>query len=198
MSDGLGELAWTHGSDKGSGGGHNYTPHYAARFESLRHKPIAILEIGAGERNNSYRMWRDYFPQARIFGIEFDPPRVLQEERIKVFEGDQKDQDFLRTVVAETGPLDIVIDDGTHRGLDHVLSYEVLWPVLVDGGWYAIEDCQSLTNPCWTQPEDRTILHLLHERDLLMLVGQGDIQEYHVIGDGRADGLIFIKKRKKL
>lgn len=196
MSDELGELAKLHASDKGGEGSHGYTPHYMARFEPLRSEPIAVLEIGAGEHNNSFRMWRDYFPQAQIFGIEIVPERIFQEERIKVFEGDQGDQDFLRSVVAETGPLDIVVDDGTHRGVDHLLSLEILWTVLVPGGWYAIEDCQSLFNDCWTQPTDRTILDFLHDQEPKLLLGWTDVQEYHVIGDGHTDGLIFIKKRQ--
>jgi len=86
-------------------------------------------------------MWRDYFPNAQISGIELNKRWYLSgEERIKVFLGNQMDKEFLATVVAETGPIDVVIDDGAHTSETVVKSLECLLPEVVPGGLYFIED----------------------------------------------------------
>ena len=38
------------------------------------------------------------------------------------------------------GPFDIIIDDGSHRNDDMVISFETLFPVLKCGGMYVVED----------------------------------------------------------
>ena len=48
----------------------------------------------------------------------------------RVFIGEQHDSRFLDSIVAETGPLDVVIDDGSHRAGDQIASLLRLWPRL--------------------------------------------------------------------
>lgn len=183
-------LGIKHGTDKV---GHEYLEHYATRFASLRNKPINMLEIGV-EDGASLRMWRDWFSQARIYGVDVNPETIFAEDRIEVFCGDQDDPTFLSDVLSRTGPLSIVVDDGSHKGRHHVTSFEMLWPHLENGGWYAIEDCQSIFNECWTQPEDRTILKLIGQRWPDILTGRDTIREVHVIGKWHFDGLVFLRK----
>lgn len=149
----LAALATLHGSDKW--GRHWYARHYQAHFEPRRLEPLTLLEIGVGgyedpaQGGASLRMWRDYFPQARIFGIDIHDKRAVQEDRVRIFQGSQDDPVFLAAVVQETGPLDIVIDDGSHRN-DHVIaSFEALFPHLREGGIYAVEDTQTSYWPAY-------------------------------------------------
>src|SRR5205814_7924687 len=65
-----------------------------------------------------------------------DPPN---EVRI----GSQDDPAFLRSVAAEMGGLDIVLDDGSHVGSHQVASFRTLFPLLREGGIYAIEDLHT-------------------------------------------------------
>ncbi len=176
---------------------HRFLPHYDRRFRHLRDAPIKLLEIGVW-KGQSLRTWRDYFPNGQIYGIDIVPEYVIFEDRIQSFLGDQSDESFLSQVVMSTGPLDFIIDDGGHKALQHVASFEALWPHVKPGGWYCIEDCFSLFDECWTQREDRTILNVVADRWGQIMRGKSDIQEFTVIGDGINDGLIFIRKRAPL
>jgi hypothetical protein len=57
--------------------------------------------------------------------------------------GDQTDEKFLEDVVKLTGPLDFVIDDGSHVGEHIVKSFEILWKHVKPGGYYFIEDLHA-------------------------------------------------------
>lgn len=143
----LAELAARHHTDKW--GRHWYARHYQAHFAPRREDPLTLLEIGVGgyedpaQGGASLRMWKEYFPHARIFGIDLADKSGLEEDRIRILRGDQKDAAFLDRVVAETGPLDIVVDDGSHRNADVIASFEALFPRLKEGGIYAVEDLQT-------------------------------------------------------
>jgi hypothetical protein len=143
---GLAELAARHGSCKW---GAHWGPTYYERYlEPLRDKRITILEIGIGghhlyEGGESLRMWRDYFPRAMIYGIDLYDKKIVEGERIRAFQGDQSDADFLAGVVRETGPLDVVIDDGSHVNQHVITAFHQLFPHLNAGGLYFIEDLQT-------------------------------------------------------
>jgi hypothetical protein len=145
----LDQLARKHGSDKGPepvGGlsGKGYTAVYSSFFESLRQRELVLLEIGVA-RGASLRMWEEYFPNARIFGVDVDPDCTRYEsDRTSVLIGDQADVAFLQRLVdVVAAPLDIVIDDGGHHMYQHQTSLEFLFPNVVGGGLYCIEDLHT-------------------------------------------------------
>ncbi len=176
---------------------HRYLPHYEQRFQEKRGEPITLIEIGV-MKGGSLRMWRDYFADGQIFGIDVVPESQYTEDRIKCFLGPQEDRGFLRGVIDVTGPLDFIIDDGGHKAIQHVASFGALWEHVKPGGWYCIEDCFSIFNDCWTQPEDRTIFDVIGEQWKEIVLAESDIAEVTVISDGYNDGLIFIRKRAPL
>ena len=146
-------LSMVNASDKNTG--HRYTQHYTKHLFAYREKPIKLLEIGIGGFDEekgysdpslgggSLRMWRTYFPKGLIYGIDIVDKSPHNERRIKTFQGSQADKDFLRVVVENTGSLDIIIDDGSHR-CDHVItSFEFLFPRMSERGLYIIEDVQT-------------------------------------------------------
>ena len=165
MSDDLVALAVEHGTDKW--GRHWYARHYQTHFAPRRAEPLTLLEIGVGgyedpaQGGASLRMWKAYFPQARIFGIDVHDKSGLEEDRIRIFTGRQDDRAFLDRVAAETGPLDIVIDDGSHRNPDVIASFEALFPRLREGGIYAIEDMQSSYWPSYGGSLDLAAEHTM-------------------------------------
>jgi hypothetical protein len=151
----LDELALKHGADKSSEQ-HGFTAVYERFLEPLRELPITMLEIGVFE-GASLRMWRDYFPHARIYAIDFaESARQHSDSRITVFVGNQMDRAFLDTVVAASGPLDFIVDDGGHRPEQQVTSFFHLWEYLKLGAVYAIEDVHTSYlgrwSPGWRQP----------------------------------------------
>jgi len=151
MIDPLSELAIRHGTDKF--GLHDYTPRYHQLFAPVRDRPIRLLEIGVGGYQDADRggqslaMWRDYFPQGQITGIDIQTKALALGPRVAVLRGSQIDADFLAEVVATRGPFDIIIDDGSHRNEHVVESYGLLLPTMAAGGLYVSEDVQTAFFP---------------------------------------------------
>lgn len=148
----IAELASRYGADKW--GIHLYAQHYQRHFEPLRHRPLTILEIGVGgfgvggfadpaKGGASLRMWKNYFPRAWVYGFDIADKRGLSEQRIEIIQGDQSDPAALGELVRATGPLDIVIDDGSHVNGHVVTSFDTLFPYVRNGGLYVIEDLQT-------------------------------------------------------
>lgn len=102
-----------------------------------------VLEIGV-LFGGSIRLWRDYFaPPAKIIGIDIDPSRKeveLPDQAVHVEIGSQADPKFLAEIIAKYGPFRFILDDGSHV-LDHMMtSFNYLWPALLPGGIYVMED----------------------------------------------------------
>jgi hypothetical protein len=122
----------------------HYLPIYQRIFGPFVSRPLRFLEIGV-LAGGSMHMWREFFgPTATIFGIDINPDcagygGTAGQVRI----GSQADPDFLRAVVTEMGGVDIVLDDGSHVASHQRASYEVLFPMLEDGGLYVIEDLHT-------------------------------------------------------
>ena len=143
----LARLALFVGSDKE--GSHHYCRHYQHHFEPVRNRRLNLLEIGIGgdeeptAGGGSLRMWKAYFPNSRIYGIDIHDKTCHEEHRIRTFRGSQADAGFLHRIAAEIGAIDIIIDDGSHR-TDHVItSFQTLFPLLNMGGIYVVEDLQT-------------------------------------------------------
>jgi len=130
-------------------GSHFYTRHYQQHFQHLRTKPIRVLEIGVGgydlpeEGGASLRMWRSYFRNAQITGIDIQDKSPHEEDRIKIYKGSQTDATLLQRMHDERGPFDLIIDDGSHMNEHVISSFETLFPLLSLGGIYAVEDTQT-------------------------------------------------------
>ncbi len=143
----LDKLGKIYGTDKI--GKHFYTQHYKTHFKKFRYKRINLLEIGVGGYENplyggkSLRMWKRYFPFAKIFAIDIYDKSLLQENRIKIYKGSQIDKDFLNKVLEDIKKVDIIIDDGSHINEHVIQSFEYLFPKLSDDGIYVIEDTQT-------------------------------------------------------
>ena len=128
---------------------HGYTDHYQRIFSPIRKKKLTVLEIGVGGFEDPYaggeslRMWRDFFPNSMIYGIDIFDKHGIDGERIKTFKGDQSSVDFLDALIAQIGHPDIIIDDGSHQNQHVITSFNSLFPHLSDNGIYVIEDLYS-------------------------------------------------------
>lgn len=82
--------------------------------------------------------------EARIVGIDIDPAcAALAGPRIDIRIGDQADPAFLRRVLDETRPPQIVIDDGGHRMGQMIASFEAIYPAMPVPGVYLVEDTHT-------------------------------------------------------
>jgi hypothetical protein len=139
---------------------HHYFDIYHRHFAAFRDRQPTVLEIGV-QNGGSLHMWKDYFgPGARLFGIDIDPACVDRgPEGAKIFIGDQADPAFLNRVLAETGPPDIVIDDGGHMANQTIVSFQHLYLKMRTPGVYLVEDTFTQFWPDWIDdPQNRTFI----------------------------------------
>src|SRR5262249_9164436 len=148
------ELARKYGTDKGGAhlqAGdtcHNYTPAYHELFKDRREQVKNVLEIGVSH-GCSLRMWRDYFPNAQIYGVDTHESCLFAEDRIMCFAADQYNERDLRDVIETVRPaqFDLIVDDGSHEPAHQIFSATVLLPVLKKDGLYVIEDIEPDCKP---------------------------------------------------
>ncbi|GAA5265659.1 hypothetical protein ACOSOMT5_P2086 [Acidiphilium sp. MT5] len=180
-TDPLTRAAIRHGSDKF--GGHIYTPIYHQLFQHLREKSIRMLEIGIGGYDSpkaggaSLRMWAEYFPYAKIIGLDIEAKKIDISPRVKIIQGSQIDIDLLKKITGEHGPFDIIVDDGSHVVSHMIDSFICLYPLMASSGIYAIEDVQTSfsTNSGGNQSGAGTIFDLAHRVGLAMHILEGFI-----------------------
>jgi hypothetical protein len=140
-------IPWT--TDKGKIG-HHYLDHYERYASRMRDSATKVLEIGI-ELGKSHRMWRDYFPNAHVIGLDSDPQHVVDlGERIEPILGYQDDPKML-AFLAQKGPYDLIVDDGSHVPMHQIMSFEHLFPSVKPGGVYIIEDI-ALHGPGGNEP----------------------------------------------
>ena len=114
---------------------------YEKYFSSFKDKKINILEIGI-ENGDSLRIWREFFPNANICGIDI-LKKEFKIDNVDIHEGDQSDHKFLKTIIEKYKNFDIVIDDGSHQAKHIISSFQFLFPYINENGIYVIEDLQT-------------------------------------------------------
>ena len=143
FNDELSLLGLKYGTDKGTK--HTYTPYYFELLKERKYIIKKVLEIGTAEGASLF-MWRDFFPNATIYGAEIDPARVALmegQERIKVIKCDQTSEKDLKNIISYTGTdIDLIIDDGSHIVKDQIFTCKTLVPIFQKHLIYIIEDVQ--------------------------------------------------------
>jgi len=86
-------------------------------------------------------MWRDFFPNAQVFGADINPETIFEDERIKTHLCDErKKEDVVKLIETIGSDIDIVIDDASHRCADQFFLAKTLLPLLKKDVIYVIED----------------------------------------------------------
>ncbi len=155
------KLAYKYGTDKCPQLKHTYTPFYYQLWKNKRDKVKKILEIGIGHykgmpkarmtydpglrryyhRGASLKMWRDFFPNALVFGADIQPETMFEGERIKTYLCNEREQEDLLKLIKNAGSdIDIFIDDASHHVDDQIFTCLTLMPLLGKGVTYIIED----------------------------------------------------------
>jgi hypothetical protein len=139
-------LAQKYGTDKYP----CYTPFYDALLNQKKYQVGGVLEIGIGSPATmvhvpdyrpgaSLRMWRDYFPNAQIIGVDIEPSVLFEEERIHTFHSAQSNLSG-ELYGWETESFDIILDDASHAADDQYTTCIQMMPYLKAGGVYIVED----------------------------------------------------------
>lgn len=125
----------------------HYFDIYHRHFSKFVGREVHVLEIGIYS-GGSLLMWKDYFgPNARIYGVDISEAcRVYEDDRTKVFIGDQADRSFWAQVRKAAPAIDIIIDDGGHLPEQQIVTLEETLPHLRPGGVYLCEDVTNHFN----------------------------------------------------
>jgi cephalosporin hydroxylase len=138
----LDEIALSTRTDKSSIG-HRYTHIYADLFDTKRLDVRNVCEIGV-QRGRSIKMWDEYFTNAKITGVDISNrclQHVQQSDKVKIIIHSATDKDIVPLLHSEApSGFDIIIDDGSHKPKDQIDSFEILFPLLKNGGLYIVED----------------------------------------------------------
>jgi hypothetical protein len=122
----------------------HYFEIYDRHFSRFRGTDVHVVELGVYQ-GGSLQMWKQYFgPNAKIFGIDINPHcKMLEEEQIEIFIGDQEDRIFLKSLTEKISRIDILIDDGGHTMKQQINTYEELFPYIDKNGVYLCEDLHT-------------------------------------------------------
>ncbi len=136
----LSRIGAQYGTDKVS---HGFCTFYDRHLRALRKRIAKVLEIGIFGGSSLY-MWRDYFPNAVIHGLDLGLVKLDSVDRINTYVGDQKDRETLQDVVDAAGTdFDLIIDDGGHTMAQQQTSLGFLFPHVRPGGYYVVEDLHT-------------------------------------------------------
>jgi hypothetical protein len=134
---------------------HSYLPLYQELLKSKKETATDVLEIGIGdfgEKNGgSVKLWRDYFTNATIYGLDILPKERVYDElfndnRVKLYTSiDAYNVDFFtNNFLNKNIKFDFMLDDGPHT-LESMLQFIRLYSqVMKDDGILIIEDVQSI------------------------------------------------------
>jgi hypothetical protein len=129
--------------------------HWQRLLVSPWDQPFDLLEIGVGS-GASLRTWREWFPRARLVGL--DVRRVAVHPPIagcSVVHGSQTDHAVLRQLVREYR-FRLIIDDGSPYWDDKLRSFLTLFPWLDPDSAYFLADSQASTSPLTREDADAT------------------------------------------
>ncbi len=150
-----------YGSDKGSPdmrGWHNYTTFYDAVFSPVSTSIENVFELGLDTNNTdvpsnmgvngkpgaSHYGWREYFPNAQVYGADIDARILFESDRIKTFYCDQTDPSSISHMWSQIPHMfNIIIEDGLHTFAANKCFFEHSHHKLVTGGVYIIEDIRN-------------------------------------------------------
>ena len=82
-------------------------------------------------------------PRLKSSAWTSDDKSFLNEKRIITYQGSQVDADLLRSIARKHRHLKIIIDNGSHRPEHTRATFAILFPLLAEGGYYAIEDTRT-------------------------------------------------------
>jgi spermidine synthase len=141
---------------------HDYLSFYE---EHLPEKVDRLLEIGVMD-GASLKMWRDYYPQAEIIGLDIKEPREI--EGVSWLKMDATDVYAMKGL----GKFDVIVDDGSHMTLDQQITFHYAYKNMLNpGGIYIMEDLHTSFNENYINSK-YTTFEALYMHELTGVRGQ--------------------------
>ena len=157
---------------------HHFEYLYGIHLGPIRQLPINMLEIGLGctmprGPGKSIILWNEYFPNASLSILEFDK-NCAERFRSKVknlYTGDQSDFNVLKQV-SQSGPYDVIIDDGGHSRKQQINSLIGLWPHVKPGGFYIVEDIFTAFLDEYNDKPSESAIDVMFQLIILLMDGR--------------------------
>jgi hypothetical protein len=114
---------------------------YERHFGKFVGRDVHVLEIGVYS-GGSLDMWKAYFgSNCEVYGVDIQEDcKRYEDSNTRIFIGDQGSREFWMGFKKQVPLVDIIIDDGSHRADDQIVTLEELLPHLRPGGVYLCED----------------------------------------------------------
>jgi len=138
---------------------HTYTDVYSSMFDHCKNSIKNVFECGIGTNTSlvsgmgnkykpgaSLRVWKDYFKNAEILGVDIDKNILFSENRITTKYVDQMDPETINDMWSNSNNVDfdLMIDDGLHTYEAGKVLFENSFHKLKANGIYVIEDVSHL------------------------------------------------------
>jgi hypothetical protein len=177
-------LAFNNKTDKCPKIKHTYTPYYYDILSPIKNTCKNVLEFGIGFNNythgalhgGSLKMWKEFFPNALLVGLDFNKDLLFKDDRIDTFFTDQKSEEILINTKKEifnkyptilSDKFDLILDDGSHDYEDQIRSINIYWDCLKVDGYYIIEDIYEDSNKFIS---DERIKHIIQESKIISYI----------------------------
>ncbi len=108
------KFAYKYKTDKCPRIKHSYTPIYYELLKGRRKSVKKVFEMGVF-LGASLRMWRDFFPNAQVYGGDIEPEQMFEEERVKTFVVDENDENQAVNLIKKLGDIDLFVHDAIHK-----------------------------------------------------------------------------------
>lgn len=140
------------GTDKNNAVGHHgYLDTYESYLKEWKDKRIALIEIGVGgyeypdRGGESLRMWYEYFPHAKLTGIDLYEKHGIMNDRTEFYQGSQTNKHLLKTILSrnEDAERRVVIDDASHNNRLTIETFNIIFPLLKSSDLYIVEDVHT-------------------------------------------------------
>jgi len=117
---------------------HGYYPSYLKLAAQIGPEG-AVCEVGVAG-GGSLEMWQNLFPFGLVAGVDNNQAMTWPEGTHRVISGqDDPGLPHFLTAVSPEG-FDLIVDDCSHDGGLTQATWELLWPLVVPGGYYVVED----------------------------------------------------------
>ena len=96
-------------------------------------------EVGVWQ-GDSLQMWQALFPGGIVCGVDIDERALWPREADQVIASQDDPELPARLAAISPAGWDLIVDDASHQGELTAATFALLWPLVVPGGWYVIED----------------------------------------------------------
>ena len=189
--------------------GHGYSKFYDLLFSKIKNKSLNIVELGSFYGNASAALFF-YFKKSIIYGGDINPDMFkYKSNRVKNFFINNGSRSSIeKNLLNSNINFDIIIEDGSHKLKDQIISLFMLFPILNSSGYFVTEEIdfpESKEDMRINQsaPDLKTILKNVKEKKDFKSIYIQDFEKKYFIENfesinfykGNLNEIVVIKKK---